>query len=89
MIDVIEFGGITAQVVRKSIKHVHLSVCPPTGAVRISAPHRVELESIRLFAASRLDWIRATKGDFWPKNGKRRVNICRAKAIMCGGGVAC
>ena len=41
MIDVIEFGGITAQVVRKSIKHVHLSVCPPTGAVRISAPHRV------------------------------------------------
>ena len=65
MTEIIKFSGITAQVMRKSIKYVHLSVCPPAGTVRISAPHRIELEAIRLFAASRLDWIRRNQNRFW------------------------
>ena len=45
-------------VVRKDIKNVHLSVYPPTGRVRISAPARMSLDTIRVFAISKLGWIR-------------------------------
>ena len=54
----ITMGDITADVVLKDIKNVHLSVYPPTGRVRISAPTWMSLETIRLFAISKLDWIR-------------------------------
>jgi predicted metal-dependent hydrolase len=42
----------------KDIKNVHLSVHPPTGRVRIAAPARMNLETVRLFAISKLGWIR-------------------------------
>lgn len=54
----IELGGITLDVVRKDIKNVHLSVHPPTGRVRIAAPQRMSLETLRLFAIGKLGWIR-------------------------------
>jgi hypothetical protein len=54
----IELGDIAADVVLKDIKNVHLSVYPPTGDVRISAPKWMSLDAIRLFAISKLDWIR-------------------------------
>jgi predicted metal-dependent hydrolase len=53
-----ELSGITLEVVRKDIKNVHLSVYPPTGRVRISAPLRMSLDTIRLFAISKLGWIK-------------------------------
>jgi len=58
MATTLELGGITLDVVRKDIKNVHLSVYPPTGRVRISAPLRMSLDTIRLFAISKLGWIR-------------------------------
>jgi predicted metal-dependent hydrolase len=51
-------GGISIDVVFKDIKNVHLSVYPPTGRVRVSAPDRMSLESVRLFAISKVGWIR-------------------------------
>lgn len=54
----LEVGGIAVDVVRKDIKNVHLSVYPPTGRVRIAAPQRMSLDTIRLFAISKLGWIR-------------------------------
>ena len=56
--DRIELGGLSVEVVRKRIKNIHLSVYPPNGRVRISAPNWVGLDSIRLFAVSKLGWIR-------------------------------
>lgn len=58
MVAQIELGDTTVDVVQKNIKNVHLSVYPPTGRVRISAPSYMNMESIRLFAISKLDWIR-------------------------------
>lgn len=52
------FGGIAVDVEFKNIKNVHLSVYPPTGRVRIAAPERMKLDAIRLFAISKLGWIR-------------------------------
>jgi predicted metal-dependent hydrolase len=54
----IEFGNIKADVVLKDIKNVHLNVLPPNGRVRISAPAHMKVETIRIFAISKLDWIK-------------------------------
>lgn len=54
----VELGDIAVDVVLKNIKNVHLSVYPPTGRVRISAPLRMSLDTIRVFAISKLDWIK-------------------------------
>ena len=54
----IVLGDITVEVVRKRVKNINLTVQPPLGRVRISAPKRASLETIRAFAISKLDWIR-------------------------------
>jgi predicted metal-dependent hydrolase len=54
----IQLGDIAVDVVRKDIKNVHLSVHPPTGRVTISAPSRLSIDTIRVFAISKLGWIR-------------------------------
>jgi predicted metal-dependent hydrolase len=54
----IDLGTITADVELKNIKNIHLSVYPPTGRVRIAAPSRMDLETIRIFAISKLSWIK-------------------------------
>lgn len=54
----LQLGGIALDVVRKDIKNVHLSVFPPAGRVHISAPLRMSLDTIRLFAIAKLGWIR-------------------------------
>ncbi len=58
MMMTIELGEIAVEVVKKDIKNIHLSVHPPTGRVRISAPLRMNLETIRVFAISKLGWIK-------------------------------
>jgi hypothetical protein len=58
MVSQIKLGEITVDVVLKDIKNVHLSVYPPTGRVRISAPIGMSLDTIRVFAISKLDWIK-------------------------------
>ena len=59
MVTQIELGDITVDVALKDIKNIHLSVHPPTGRVRISAPSRMSLDAIRVFAISKLGWIKA------------------------------
>jgi len=59
-----ELGEIVADVTLKDIKNIHLSVHPPTGQVRISAPERMKLETIRVFAVSKLDWIKRERRKF-------------------------
>ena len=58
MATTLKLGAVTVDVIRKDIKNVHLSVYPPTGKVRISAPLRMEVETIRVFAVSKLTWIK-------------------------------
>jgi predicted metal-dependent hydrolase len=54
----IQLGDIAVDVVRKDIKNVHLSVHPPSGRVRVAAPRRMSLDTVRVFAISKLPWIR-------------------------------
>jgi len=55
---------LTIDVVRKDIKNIHLAVYPPTGRVRIAAPLKVNEDAIRLFAVSKLGWIRKNQRKF-------------------------
>ena len=55
---------IPIKVLRKNIKHLHICVYPPEGAVRISAPLRIKDEAIRLFAISKVSWIKTQKIKF-------------------------
>jgi predicted metal-dependent hydrolase len=56
-ISTIDLGNLAVNVVQKNIKNLHLSVCPPSGNVRVSAPLRMNLDTIRSFVISKLDWI--------------------------------
>ncbi|MBI2779203.1 MAG: M48 family metallopeptidase [Gammaproteobacteria bacterium] len=59
MVTQINLGEITVDVVKKDIKNIHLSVYPPAGKVRISAPLRMDLDTIRIFAITKLSWIKS------------------------------
>jgi len=58
MVKRVQLGDISVDVVLKDIKNVHLSVHPPSGRVRIAAPARMKLDTIRVFAISKLGWIK-------------------------------
>lgn len=63
-------SDITIDVVRKDIKNIHLAVYPPTGRVRIAAPLKVNDDAIRLFAISKLGWIKRNQRKF---DGQERI----------------
>ncbi len=54
----IRLGDIAVDVVQKNIKNIHLSVHPPLGKVRIAAPLHLKADTIRVFALSKLGWIK-------------------------------
>ena len=54
----IVISDISIEVQKKNIKNMHLSVLPPDGKVRISVPVNAKDETIRLFAISKIGWIK-------------------------------
>ncbi|KCZ72791.1 putative metal-dependent hydrolase [Candidatus Methanoperedens nitroreducens] len=60
----IKVGNISIDVVRKDIKNLHLGVYPPNGRVRIAAPLKIDDEAVRLFAISKLSWIKKQQFKF-------------------------
>ena len=55
----LQLGEIAVDVVLKDIKNIHLSVPPPLGKVRIAAPLRMDLDTVRVFAITKLAWIKS------------------------------
>src|SRR5690554_686854 len=60
----IEIGSIAMQINRKAIKHLHISVLPPDGRVRVSAPETMSDTAIRMAVISRISWSRKQQSDF-------------------------
>jgi len=58
MVTRVVIGDIPVDVVLKDIRNIHLSVHPPAGRVRLSAPVGVDIDTLRLYAISRLGWIK-------------------------------
>jgi predicted metal-dependent hydrolase len=60
----ITVGELVIDVVRKDIKNLHLAVYPPDGRVRIATPLRLDDEAVRLFAISKMRWIKKRQAQF-------------------------
>jgi predicted metal-dependent hydrolase len=71
---IVEVSGLTVQITRKKIKNLHLSVCPPDGNIRVSAPLQTTNENVRLAVISRLAWIKKRQAEFenQPRQSERR-----------------
>jgi predicted metal-dependent hydrolase len=60
----IDVSGVTVEIVRKHIKHLHLGVYPPHGRVRAAVPLRLDDDAVRLAVIGRLRWIRRQQHHF-------------------------
>ena len=60
----VEFGQMALTLVRKPIKHLHISVLPPIGKVRVSAPEKMTDTAIRMAVIKRIPWIRKQQQSF-------------------------
>jgi hypothetical protein len=54
----ISIANIQIEVIQKDIKNMHLAVYPPTGRIRLAAPLKTDAEVMRLFAISKIGWIK-------------------------------
>ena len=54
----LHLGELTVAITYKGIKNVHLTVHPPQGEVRVSAPLTMNPDTVRVFIISKLAWIR-------------------------------
>lgn len=68
----IDIGGIPVDVIFKNIKNIHLSVHPPTGRVRIAAPEHMNLDTVRVYAISKIDWIKKHQRKFHEQERETR-----------------
>ena len=71
----LEICGISVEVVRKEIKHLHLGVYPPEGRVRVAVPLRLDDDEVRLAVLSRLTWIRRKRAEFGGQDRQSRREL--------------
>jgi predicted metal-dependent hydrolase len=56
--EILQIANVQIDVVRKNIKNMHLAVYPPHGRIRLAVPENTDEEILRLFAISKLGWIK-------------------------------
>ncbi len=56
--EILQIANIEIDFVRKDIKNMHLTVYPPLGRIRLAVPQKTDEEVLRLFAISKLGWIK-------------------------------
>lgn len=64
MTERIKIGEVEIEVTFKNIKNLHLSVHPPIGNVTIASPEFYDLEKVKIYAASKLGWIKKERIKF-------------------------
>lgn len=60
----IKIGELDIQLTRKDIKNLHISVMPPDGDVRVSAPKAMTDTAVRMAVIHRIPWIRRQQASF-------------------------
>jgi predicted metal-dependent hydrolase len=60
----LNIGSLTMQVNRQAIKHLHISVLPPDGRIRISVPEAMTETAMRMAIISRIPWIKQQQKNF-------------------------
>jgi len=64
IVEELKIGELSIDLIRKEIKNMHLAVYPPTGRVRLAVPNNTSKETARLFAISKISWIRKHQRNF-------------------------
>lgn len=59
-----QIGNLSVEVRRKAIKNLHISVLPPNGVVRVSAPLKMSDDAVKMAVANRLQWIKKQQRAF-------------------------
>ena len=81
----LELSDLDVETVQKKIKNIHLSVYPPDGRVRVSAPINMSKDIIRVFVISKLEWIRKQQLKFCSQEREaRREYIDRESQYVWG-----
>lgn len=62
--ETLQIANLNIDVIRKDIKNIHLAVYPPMGRVRVAVPLKVTDEALRLFAISKISWIKKHQRKF-------------------------
>ena len=57
-------GGLNIRVTKKNIKNMYIRVLPPEGKVAIVVPESTSDDALRLFALSRIAWIKKQRQNF-------------------------
>jgi predicted metal-dependent hydrolase len=60
----ITIGSVVLELQRKSIKNLHISVLPPNGQVRVTAPEKMTDNAVRMAVISRIPWIKKQQLSF-------------------------
>ena len=71
----VQIGPLSLQLNRKAIKNLHISVLPPDGRIRVSAPQQMTDIAIRMAVISRIPWIKKQQRDFaaQPRQSDRQM----------------
>ena len=70
-----QLGSLSVTINRKAIKNLHISVLPPEGAVRVSAPEHLSDNAIRRAIVPRIPWIKKQQRSFLdqPRQSEREM----------------
>ncbi|ENV58330.1 hypothetical protein F951_00659 [Acinetobacter soli CIP 110264] len=61
---ILKLGDILVDLTQKDVQNIHLSVYPPNGTVKMTAPLYISEESLQLYAISKLSWIKKEQKKF-------------------------
>lgn len=82
---IIRIGDITIDLTLKDVQNIHLSVYPPEGTVKMTAPPYVSEESLKLYAISKLSWIKKEQKKFNEQSREtKRLYIERESIYIWG-----
>ncbi|ERJ60448.1 M48 family metallopeptidase [Sphingobacterium paucimobilis] len=84
-IESLKIAEVEIEVTFKPIKNLHLSVHPPEGRVTIASPDFYDLEKVKIYAASKLGWIKKEQRKFRDQaRENERMMITRESHYLFG-----
>lgn len=80
----VEVNGIDIAITWKSVKRLSLSVHPPAGDVRVSAPFGVQLEIVMAFIEAKMSWLQRHREAMILKNGGEKKLANGSEELVWG-----
>ena len=85
--DDLQIGNVSIAVTKKNIKNMYIRVLPPDGIVQITAPQTASDDAIRMFAVSRISWIKKQKQNFENQARQTKRQYVTGECYYVWGGI--